>query len=210
MHRKTTWLPAVLAVLAAIAVVHPVHAAKFRPCIDYLKSVQANPNCSDPELVCPNDSRSNLMFTREGCLNRCGHGFEPDPMSDIIGRTILWLVPALVLVARFHFPPVGLWGTIAVLASLLGNPIGCLYALLTRMEVFSQRHKRARRQLSPDVRIRELNGVVDDLAAVCAACDELGFNDPLPFIISSLERRPRAKGESYVATPSTSIPRSSH
>jgi hypothetical protein len=128
------------------------------------------------------------MFSSIGCKRHCGRGFEYDNFADIIGRFFLWVLPVLVLAAHFHFLPFGNINSLSVVASIIGNPIGSLYSMLTRLELFRRQYRRAVAKGFPHSELGPGN-VAADIAAVCAACDELGLNDPFDSIVSHLEKR---------------------
>ncbi|KAK4186289.1 hypothetical protein QBC35DRAFT_274004 [Podospora australis] len=138
---------------------------------------QISQNCSDPNQVCMNDTygeitHPGLVFLSYGaCLRECGDGYGLWEVKDILLRISLWVVPAIVLVAHYHFPPLGAWNTISVVVHILADPIDTLWCLLTRITV--------RRHLLQKAQNSQLLSA-GAIATVWAAYDELGFQDPTP------------------------------
>src|SRR5947209_4019409 len=195
-------------------------AANFDNCAENLKTEPII--CNGTFFFCPNGIKpegNKKFITRLGCETFCGHGYDPDPLDDIIIRFILWLLPVLILAAHFHFPTLGKANTLAVCWSLLGNPIGSLYAMLTRVEKgrsscwravkagftnnkpneADECSNRALRQIrdwrvfSKLIKIYEHLAphtleadTAADVAAICLACDEFGWHDPLDEIVRHL------------------------
>ncbi|KAF2474428.1 uncharacterized protein BDR25DRAFT_392096 [Lindgomyces ingoldianus] len=195
--------------LFTVAVFHVGQAANFKTCIEYLNGRKND--CSGPDLICPQDKSANIKFTYPGCLSHCGSGFELDGIDDIIGRFFLWLVPALILGAHFHFPPLSTRNTLAVCAMLLGNPIGSLSSMLTRLEKFHHGYRQAREHGIAGPEDGDSEDVAADVAAVCVACDELGFNNPLSTILGHITNRSIGGTETLVGsregnfTPNTAV-----
>jgi hypothetical protein len=95
----------------------------------------------------------------------------------------MWVVPAIILIAHFHYSSLGMRNTCAVIAGLLGNPIGTLWAMLTRQEI----HRRCYTRVSQVLE----DSIAKDVAAVAAACDEYGWCDILDQILPVLRNRQR-------------------
>jgi len=97
-----------------------------------------NLNFADTSLfVYPSGSDPNKPWlTSTGCIELCGRVFQPYQAQDSLARFTLWLIPAIILIGHFHNPDLGFWNTSTVIIGLLGNPVGSLWAMLTRQEVY--------------------------------------------------------------------------
>jgi hypothetical protein len=57
------------------------------------------------------------------------------PLTDILERISIWVVPLLLLVGNFQLAPLGPFNSICVIIHLLGDPIDSMWSLLTKLEV---------------------------------------------------------------------------
>ena len=89
-------------------------------------------------------------------------------------------MPLHIFVAHFNFSPLGPKNTPAVVASILRNPIGSMWSMLIRQEVFCRVYQHAITAAIPNP---------EDTNAVAAACDEFGWQDPSTLILQRLEAR---------------------
>src|SRR6266487_5784140 len=48
---------------------------------------------------------SRPLLTLFGCEQLCGKGYELWPVQDTLGRFVLWVLPAIILIAHYHFAP---------------------------------------------------------------------------------------------------------
>ena len=179
------WLSAVFTFVPLIRRVSG-RSADFQRCSNYVRQLNET-NCGDPNFYCPSHLTPSISFnlsrpllSQRGCYHLCGTGFELYSLQDNLARFFLWLVPLLILVAHFHFPPLGPKNTLAVVASILGNPIGSMWSMLTRQKVFCRIYRRAIAAAIPNP---------EDFAAVAAACDEFGWQDPSTSILQRLKAR---------------------
>lgn len=132
-----------------------------------------------------------VLLTLEGCEEICHDGYGLWPAQDTLLRLILWLLPAVVLVAHFHFAPLPATNICQVILHLLGDPVDSMWSMLTRQEANRRFFRRATtRGLQ--------NG--QPVATVWSAYDELGWKDPSAFFFKSL--RERAPTVPTNATPS--------
>jgi len=69
------------------------------------------------------------------CYAMCGLGYSPFPLTDILKRIALWLIPVFMLVGNFQFPPLGPLNSFYIAIHLLGDPIHTVYSLLVKLEV---------------------------------------------------------------------------
>lgn len=174
-------------------------AADFDKCLEVVKALPID--CSDPNFFCPKGEKpqgNETFITRRGCLSFCGNGIDLDPLDDIIIRFILWLLPVIILAAHFHFPALGWTNTLAVCWGILGNPIGSLYAMLTRVEKGRSGCWQAVAVGFTNKRPEEVDSIshlaarplqadtAADVAAICLACDEFGWHDPLDELVQDL------------------------
>lgn len=164
-----------------------VECLDYDKCYPYLKLQKTNCSLENQDVLCPSSPGDNPTFTLPGCLKHCGGGIQLDEFSGIVARFVLWLLPVLVLGAHFQFPALGWRNTMSVCAGLLGDPIRSPRCMMTRLELFRRIARRC-----VEAGFRDGN-VAKDVASVCAACDELGFNEPFDFIVAGLRRRARRR-----------------
>jgi hypothetical protein len=158
--------------------------ADFSKCTNYVRSL-TSAACTSPDFHCTSSDRRPLL-TLPGCKRVCGSGFDPDKIEDVFSRFFLWLLPVIILAAHFHFPPLGWKNIIATTVSIAGNPVGCLWSLLTRHEVFRRAYRRANAAgFGKDT--------AADIATIAAACDEFGWHDPLEVVFLALRKRMRVE-----------------
>lgn len=148
-----------------------IQCVDYGKCVIYLQLQKGDCSFEDPDVLCPKSAGGNPRFTLFGCLKHCGDGIQLDTLSGIVGRFVLWLLPVLVLGAHFQFPALGWRNTMSVCAGLLGDPIRSLRCMMARLELF---RRIARKCVDAGY---EDGDIAADVASVCAACDELGFND---------------------------------
>ncbi|KAK3320369.1 hypothetical protein B0T19DRAFT_434353 [Cercophora scortea] len=143
-------------------------------------------NCSDPSnQVCifngagvlTNPDR--IFITYQTCQRLCGDGYGLWDPKDILLRISIWMVPAVVLIAHFHFPPLGARNMVCVIAHMLADPIDTLWCLLTRITT-----RRFLLRKAEDSRLLSAGAV----ATIWAAYDELNFHDPSTHFLQALER----------------------
>jgi hypothetical protein len=120
------------------------------------------------------------VLTYAGCNAICGSTYSLWEWKDTVDRLSLLILPTIVLIAHLAFPPLGWWNYFVVMFHAVGNPIGSLRSLLTRLE----RHRRLRRAAA-----RVFSG--DDLgmkatATVFATYEELSWQDLSAFFADIL------------------------
>ncbi|KAK4162370.1 hypothetical protein QBC43DRAFT_356163 [Cladorrhinum sp. PSN259] len=132
-------------------------------------------NCSDNRQVCVNDTFGDLThpgqiyITYDTCLSECGDGFGLWDIKDVLLRVSLWVIPAIVLIAHYHFPPLGAFNMICSVAHIVADPIDTLWCLLTRITVRQKLLKKA----------TEWNLLsAGAIATIWSTYDEFGFQDP--------------------------------
>jgi hypothetical protein len=134
-------------------------------------------NPSHTALVSSRQPQITLPF----CESACGDGFQFWPAYDTLLRITMWVFPAVVLLAHFHFPPLGLKNSLLVAMHLMGDPLDTLWSMMTRQEINRRLYRRAAR-LS-DVRNPH------HIATVWSTYDELGWRDPSPHFFETLRLR---------------------
>ncbi|KUJ09745.1 uncharacterized protein LY89DRAFT_740817 [Mollisia scopiformis] len=111
------------------------------------------------------------VLTYSGCTAICGSDYALWEWKDTVDRLSLLVLPTIVLIAHLAFPPLGWWNYFVVMFHALGNPIGILRSLMTRLE----RHRRLRRA-SADVFSGDNLGM-RATATVFATYEELSWQD---------------------------------
>jgi len=125
------------------------------------------------------NSQSGPILTYPSCQKLCGSGIDLWPFDEITGRFTLWLFPAIVLIAHFHYAPISFLNTCAITLHHLSSPIDSMHSLIIRLEL-----QRRCLHLAEEVLQRnrdnpfqgDLHQACRRLAAVWCAFDELGFN----------------------------------
>jgi hypothetical protein len=182
--------------LAALALLVSLHVsayrftnnANFTFCFDNIVS-KFEQDCNDKETqVCVVDPDTNALenegqvyLTETSCERFCGDGFGLWQVEDTLLRLIIWLFPTIVLLAHFHFAPLGSLNAIKVVFHILGDPIDSMWSMLTRQEVNRRLYQRARTTLT--------GTSTAALAAVWSAYDELGLTDPSDYFFDALQAR---------------------
>ncbi|KAK3689671.1 hypothetical protein B0T22DRAFT_462017 [Podospora appendiculata] len=171
-----------------------VNNVNFTAC--YSGIVQHIPqNCSDPSNqicvfnhagVLTNPDR--IFITYQTCQRLCGDGYGLWDPKDILLRISIWMVPAIVLIAHFHFPPLGARNMVCVIAHMLADPIDTLWCLLTRITT-----RRFLLRKAEDSRLLSAGAV----ATIWAAYDELNFHDPSTHFLQALKRLQASKGTDH-------------
>ncbi|KAK0636441.1 hypothetical protein B0T17DRAFT_519154 [Bombardia bombarda] len=173
-----------------------VGGVNFTACYDNSVKNLAQ-NCSDTaNQVCLFDGNgvltnpNRIFITYEACERLCGDGYGLWETKDTLLRISLWVIPAVILIAHFHFPPLGPANIACVIAHMLADPIDTLWCLLTRIT--------ARRHLLKRAEGNRLLGA-GAVATIWAAYDELDFHDPSGQFLEALARLEAPVG-SYTET----------
>jgi hypothetical protein len=122
------------------------------------------------------------LLTLSGCERFCHNGFDLWSWNEILARIILWVVPAIVLVTRFHFAPLSGTNTIRVILHLLGDPIDSIWSMLVRQEV----NRRLMMRASINTGVTNVKAAV---ATIWAAYDEIGWINPAEVFEKTLSSR---------------------
>lgn len=107
-----------------------IHNADFDRCS---KEVLKSP-CNDQIQCFPPDGRRRTI-SLSFCEEICHDGFDLWPVDQTLARFSLWLVPAVVLIAHFHYAPLSMWNTFAVALHNVSSPIDSMWSMLTRQEI---------------------------------------------------------------------------
>lgn len=75
-----------------------------------------------------------LVLTLQGCQTICGDGYNLWPSRDTLARLSLWVLPAIILLTHFQFPPLSAFNTAAVILHAAGDPLDSLWSMLARLE----------------------------------------------------------------------------
>lgn len=150
-----------------------VRNANFDHC--YLNETQPR-NESD----CALNEMQYCVVSLSLCERLCGDGYDLWPAKETLSRVVLWVVPAIVLLAHFHFAPLGAGNVCAVLVHLVGDPIDSIRSMLIRQEVNRRLYRRAQHLFGE---IRERGEAV---ASIWATYEELGWQEASGFIGSPI------------------------
>ncbi|KAF8861570.1 hypothetical protein BDZ45DRAFT_799765 [Acephala macrosclerotiorum] len=101
----------------------------------------------------------------------CGSSYSWWSWKDTVDRLSLLVLPTIVLIAHLAFPPLGWWNYFVVMFHAVGNPIGSLRSVMTRLE----RHRRLRRA-AEGVFVNDGLGM-RGTATVFATYEELSWQD---------------------------------
>jgi hypothetical protein len=168
--------------------------AAFRPLVNnfnaslcYAQHVsKMKQDCNDTETqVCPPDglggitNPNRIFLTQAACENLCGDGFGFWDPKDITLRIFLWVVPAIVLIAHFHFPPLPWWNYVAVVCHMLGDPIDTLWSMLVRIETYRYFYRKA--AIAGEYKSFRA------IATIWSAYDEVGYQDASSHFHSKLD-----------------------
>jgi hypothetical protein len=108
------------------------------------------------------------ILSLEGCKAICGPGYNLWEWSDTFSRLSLLILPTLFLLAHLAFPAAGWQSYLIIPCHAIGNPIGSLRSLLTRLEI----HRRLSRQAEVEFSNPRVSKA---LATVAAAYEEFGW-----------------------------------
>jgi hypothetical protein len=130
-----------------------------------------------------------IFITLDFCEEQCGDGYGIWPINDILSRLSGWVIPAIVLIAHFHFPPLGSGNKILVICHLLSDPIDSLWSLLGRMNAHRQLYASAKK-----MRLRSAGAV----ATIWAAYEELNYDDPREHFDNILKNLKQDHGSDFL------------
>ncbi|KAH8758164.1 hypothetical protein F5882DRAFT_523595 [Hyaloscypha sp. PMI_1271] len=139
-----------------------------------------------PTWLSNSDPQRPLLLNYEGCKQCAGTGSQLWSAQDTLSRFALWVMPAVVLIGHFHFPPLSLRNSIQVVMRLLGDPIDSMWCILIRQEVNCRLLQRAKGindnlrfsdslGLSPEDEDILRTSLVEAIAVIWMACEEIGW-----------------------------------
>ncbi|KIM97062.1 hypothetical protein OIDMADRAFT_32100 [Oidiodendron maius Zn] len=117
---------------------------------------------------CFNGNLEEGVLSLEGCIAMCGPGYDLWEWSDTFNRLSLLVLPTLFLIAHLAFPAAGWQSYLIIPCHAIGNPIGSLRSLLTRLEMHRRLSRKAEEAFSN-------SRVSVALATVAAAYEEFGW-----------------------------------
>lgn len=126
-------------------------------------------------------STSRPLLNLRGCEQLCHDGYQLWPATDTLQRLTIWLLPSCILLAHFHFAPLGAAGRVFVLLHVLGDPVDSMWSMLARQEAARRHYTRATKNFG--------NGVSKAVATIWYTYDELGWQDPSEFFLQALRQR---------------------
>ncbi|KAE8441042.1 hypothetical protein EG329_006079 [Mollisiaceae sp. DMI_Dod_QoI] len=129
------------------------------------------------------------VLSFSGCESICGPGYSLWGWKDTINRLSLLVLPTIVLIAHLAFPALGWWNYFVVSFHTVGNPIGSLRSLLTRLE----NHRRLRRAAQEIFRgdLRAMRAT----ATVFATYEEHSWQDVSEHFAAMLAEKPLNQDE---------------
>ncbi|ERF76030.1 hypothetical protein EPUS_01363 [Endocarpon pusillum Z07020] len=74
-------------------------------------------------------------LTYQSCVEHCGNGIDIWPADQIAERFTLWLVPAVVLVAHFHYASISWANTLIIVSHHFSSPIDSMRSMLARLSI---------------------------------------------------------------------------
>jgi hypothetical protein len=163
-----------------VAAFSPVQNVDFAACYDYLVALNAS-SLNDPAIYHLWDSNHTfyqdprqLVLTLPGCEHVCGDGWQLWPILYVLDHFSLWVLPAVILISHFLFPPLPWRNYVFVIFHAIGDPIDSLWSMLARQE--------AQRRLYRAARKLNIPGLIDPndhkyIATVWSAYEEVGWQD---------------------------------
>jgi hypothetical protein len=133
----------------------------------------------------------------EGCLELCGHGYRLWPANETGLRILYFIVPIVILSARYAFAPIGITNKIWTLIHLVGDPIDSLWSTFLRLEK-ARRNYHLAMEIAP--------GAPREVAAIWTAYD-CWWQDPAGVTSRELcRRRPSQASKQNDATDRDLLP----
>lgn len=75
------------------------------------------------------------ILTFDSCRHLCGNGIDVWPADQIAERFTLWIFPAGVLMAHFHYAAISLANTLFITSHHISSPIDSMRSMLTRLSI---------------------------------------------------------------------------
>jgi uncharacterized membrane protein YeaQ/YmgE (transglycosylase-associated protein family) len=185
-----------------------VNNVNFTDCFESIVA-KTKQDCRDTETqICIFDpvtkfweNEGQVYLSEPGCERLCGDGYGYWEIQDTLLRLVMWVIPTAILLAHFHFAPLGFLNALYSILHILGDPIDSMWSMLTRQEVSRRHYQRARTTLT--------GTSTAALAAIWCAYDELGFTDPSDHFFDALREREGRTTRGGANYPQPSVGRSS-
>jgi hypothetical protein len=148
----------------------------FDTCVALITS--ANFSQIHPDWFSNSDPTRPLLLNYKGCELCAGTGSQLWSAQDTLSRFALWVMPAVVLIGHFYFPPLSRWNPVKVVTRLLGDPIDSMWCILIRQEINCRLLRKAEGiQYSVRFEINDARrkALVEAIAVVWMACEEVGW-----------------------------------
>ena len=125
-----------------------------------------------------------LLLTFPGYEHVCGDGWQLWPIPYILDHFSLWVLPAVILISHFLFPPLPWENYAFVIFHAIGDPIDSLWSILARQEAQQRLYRAA----------RDIPGLINPndhkyIATVWSAYEEVGWQDASSDLHKSLVLR---------------------
>ncbi|KAN0089672.1 hypothetical protein V8E51_019932 [Hyaloscypha variabilis] len=88
----------------------------FDTCVESV--TPANFSQIHPTWLSDSDPQRPLLLNYKGCEQCAGTGSQLWSAQDTLSRFALWVMPAVVLICHFYFPPLSIWNSIQVVIRL--------------------------------------------------------------------------------------------
>jgi hypothetical protein len=175
-----------------VAAFRPVQNVDFSSCYDYILALNAS-SFNDPTIYQLWDSNHTfyqdprqLVLTLPGCEHVCGDGWQLWPILDVLDHFSLWVLPAVILISHFLFPPLPWTNYAFIIFHAIGDPIDSLWSMLARQEAQRRLYRAA----------QNIPGLIDPndhkyIATVWSAYEEVGWQDASSNLNRSLVSRNR-------------------
>ena len=124
-----------------------------------------------------------LIMTLPGCQSICGSGYDLWPAKDTLERLSIWVLPAIIVLTHFPFPPLKWTNTMAVIFHSVGDPLDSIWSLLIRLETQKKLRIKARGLGFENERDYRY------ISAIWAAYQEIGWQDVSGHFLRSVELR---------------------
>ena len=171
-----------------VAAFSPVQNVNFSACYDYLLALNTS-SFNDPAIYQLWDSNHTfyqdprqLLLTLPGCEHVCGDGWQLWPILYVLDHFSLWVLPAVILISHFLFPPLPWQNYAFVIFHAIGDPIDSLWSMLARQEAQRRLYHAA----------GDIPGPIGKyIATVWSAYEEVGWQDASSDLNRSLVSRNR-------------------
>lgn len=175
-----------------VAAFSPVRNVDFPSCYDYLLALNTS-SFNDPAIYHLWESNHTfyqdprqLVLTLPGCEHVCGDGWQLWPILDVLDHFSLWVLPAVILISHFLFPPLPWKNYAFVIFHAIGDPIDSLWSMLARQEAQRRLYRAA----------QNMPGLIDPndrkyIATVWSVYEEVGWQDASSDLNRSLVSRNR-------------------